>query len=143
MWTENTTAHLQLHTTTALCCSTFLKDVCVFAARNGKRKELKMNESQCTGRRRSLWHQEAESLPDRLANRRAARVTGTKHVQTGSPLHAHRRAAHLEEYDDGADEHAEALQEISHHVDKGGSHTGISLLSPASCQETEENHTLD
>lgn len=38
----------------------------------------------------------------------------------------------LEKDDEGADEHADALQQISHHVDEGRSHTGIGLLGPFS-----------
>lgn len=38
----------------------------------------------------------------------------------------------LEKDDEGADEHADALQQISHHVDEGRSHTGIDLLGPFS-----------
>lgn len=33
---------------------------------------------------------------------------------------------------DGADEHADALEQISNHVDKGCSHAGVGLLSLAS-----------
>lgn len=52
-----------------------------------------------------------------------------------------RQTANLEKYNDGADEHAEALEKISHHVDKGRSHAGIGLLSPPSWQE-KNNRTL-
>ena len=38
----------------------------------------------------------------------------------------------LEEDNDGADEHADALEKVSHHVDKGRSHTGVVLLNPPS-----------
>lgn len=36
---------------------------------------------------------------------------------------------YLEEDDEGADEHTDALEKISHHMDKGRSHTGIGLLN--------------
>lgn len=39
---------------------------------------------------------------------------------------------HLEEDDDGTDEHADALEEIPDHVDEGCSHAGVGLLAPAS-----------
>lgn len=38
----------------------------------------------------------------------------------------------LEVDNDGADEHADALEEISYHMDKGCSHAGIGLLTPVS-----------
>lgn len=38
----------------------------------------------------------------------------------------------LKEDNDGTDEHADALEKISYHMDEGCSHTGIGLLSPAS-----------
>lgn len=41
----------------------------------------------------------------------------------------------LEEDNDGADEHAEALEKISHHVYKGCSHAGVGLLSSPFWQE--------
>lgn len=47
-------------------------------------------------------------------------------------VHTHTETPYLEEDNDGADEHAEALEKIAHHVDKGRSHTGIGLLSPPS-----------
>ena len=41
-----------------------------------------------------------------------------------------RDSPHLKEDDDGADEHADALEKISHHVDEGRSYAGVGLLSP-------------
>ncbi len=43
-----------------------------------------------------------------------------------------RERPNLEEDDEGTDEHTDALQKISHHVDKCCSHTGIGLPSPLS-----------
>lgn len=48
------------------------------------------------------------------------------------PPRANTETPYLEEDNDGADEHADTLEQVAHHVDEGRSHTGVGLLRPPS-----------